>query len=79
MPNPAMARGRRADPLSLITLQALPCGCVAGLYRARPSVGEVELLEAKGPHCRFYGHRADQVISLGLTDMLDNQGTEPSV
>lgn len=79
MPNPAMARRTRTDPLTLITLQTLPCGCVAGLYRTRPSIVDVELLEAKGPHCRFYGHRADQVIGLGLPDMLDNQGTEPSV
>lgn len=79
MPNPAMSRGGRTDPLTLITLQTLPCGCVAGVYRTRPSVVDVELLEAKGPHCRFYGHRADQVISLGVADMLDNLGTEPSV
>jgi hypothetical protein len=79
MHNFSLARGNRAGAMSLITLQTLPCGCVAAIYRAGPSVVEVELVEAKGPHCRFYGHRAGQVISLGVPDMLDLAGTEPSV
>jgi hypothetical protein len=41
------------------------------VYRARPTVVEVELLEAKGPHCLFYRHRAGQVTRLGMPDPSD--------
>jgi hypothetical protein len=61
----------RAAALTLVALETMPCGCVAGVYRATPNVVEVELVEAKGPHCRFYGHRAGQVIALGASEVLD--------
>jgi hypothetical protein len=65
--------------MTLATLQTLPCGCIAAIYRAYPTDVEVELVEAKGPHCRFFRHRAGQVISLGVPDVVDSEGTEPRV
>ena len=79
MHNPPTASGHRVGAMTLVTLQTRPCGCVAAIYRAGPTVVEVELVEAKGPHCRFYGHRTGQVISLGVPDALDGAGPEPSV
>jgi len=43
---------------------------VAAFYRANPTAVEVELVEAKGPHCRYYGHRAGQMISLSAPESL---------
>ena len=67
---PSMASGVGASALTLLTLQAMPCGCVAAVYQAPLTVVEVELLEAKGPHCRFYGHRPGQVVRMGVADPL---------
>jgi len=64
-------RGSRSAALALVALEGKPCGCVAGIYRATPSVVEVELVEAKGPHCRFHAHRAGQVISLGVPEVFE--------
>jgi hypothetical protein len=79
MHNPPMATAGGGGAMTLVTLQPMPCGCVAAIYRARPTVVELELVEAKGPHCRFYGHRTGQVISLGVPDMLGRGGPEPTV
>ena len=79
MPNPSMSRGTRGASLSLVNLETLPCGCVSGVYRARPTVVEVELVEAKGPHCLFYRHRAGQVTRLGLPDEWETEGGEALV
>jgi hypothetical protein len=65
--------------MTLVTLQTMPCGCIAATYRARPALVELELVEAKGPHCRFYGHRTGQVISLGLSESEEGRGPEPTV
>jgi hypothetical protein len=65
--------------MNLVALQTMPCGCVAALYRTRPQLVEIELVEAKGPHCRFYRHRAGQVIGLDLTDSDDGLATETVV
>jgi len=48
--------------LTLVGLQHLPCGCVAGVYKADFDAEEVELVEAKGPHCVFFGHRDGKFI-----------------
>ena len=64
--------------MTLVTLVNKPCGCVAAIYRARPTFMELELVEAKGPHCRFYRHRAGQVISLGMSEFHDDEPAEPS-
>jgi hypothetical protein len=79
MHNLPLVPGGRGGAMTLVTLQTMPCGCVAAVYRARPALVEMELVEAKGPHCRFYGHRAGQVISLGLSEPGEGSGPEPSV
>lgn len=79
MPNPSMSRGTRGASLSLVNLETLPCGCVSGVYRARPTVVEVELVEAKGPHCLFYRHQLGQVTRLGLPDQWETEGGEALV
>jgi hypothetical protein len=55
-----------APSLTLLALQTMPCGCVAAVYQAPTTIVEVELVEAKGPHCRFYSHRAGHVVRLGI-------------
>jgi hypothetical protein len=37
---------------------------------------ELELVEAKGPHCLDMGHRAGGVVRLGLPEDLLNPGGE---
>jgi hypothetical protein len=59
---------RRSATMTLLALEPLPCGCVAGVYQARPTAVEVEFVEAKGPHCLFTGHRAGQVSRLGISE-----------
>ena len=54
--------------MTLLALEPLPCGCVAGVYQARPTAVEVEFVEAKGPHCLFPGHRDGQVSRLGMSE-----------
>ena len=75
---PTPAR-HRAAAMTLLALETMPCGCVAGVYQARPSVVEVEFVEAKGPHCLFYRHKAGQVTRLGLPDQWETEGGEPLV
>ncbi len=79
MHNLPVAPGGRAGPMTLVTLQALPCGCVAAIYRSRPTVVELELVEAKGPHCRVFGHRTGEVISVAVPDFREGAGPEPTV
>ena len=79
MHNPSVASSGRAGAMTLLTLQTMPCGCVAAIYRSRPGVVELELVEAKGPHCLFFGHRNGEVISLAVPDFLENLGPEPTV
>ena len=51
-------------------LEGLPCGCVAGAYRARPWDVAVVSVEAKGPHCILMGHAQGQILRLGdLADL----------
>jgi hypothetical protein len=69
----------RAAAFSLVTLQTMPCGCVAGVYRAQPTIVEVDVVEAKGPHCRFYRHRTGEVMRLGVSDLTSEEGSEPRV
>lgn len=60
-------------PLSLVAFESMPCGCVAGVYYMRPTFVELERVEAKGPHCVYYGHRAGQVMRVGLPcDLADD-------
>jgi hypothetical protein len=51
----------------------MPCGCVSGVYLASPDVVELELVEAKGPHCRVRGHRAGHLVGIGVVgDVREN-------
>ena len=62
------AHGQRANAMTLLALETMPCGCVAGVYQARPMALEVEFVEAKGPHCVFSRHRAGQINRLGVAE-----------
>ena len=76
---PSMPLWARSPALTFVMLETLPCGCVTAVYRARPLVVEVDIVEAKGPHCRFFGHEAGQVMRLGVPDPLDIEGDEPRI
>lgn len=65
--------------MTLLGLESLPCGCVAGVYQARPTVVEVEFVEAKGPHCVFGHHRTGEVTRLGLPESMIEDLGEPLV
>jgi len=81
-PSPVfMAQGSRAPTptLTLLALETWPCGCVSAVYRARPTVVEVEMLEAKGPHCLFYRHQMGHVTRLGVPDQWETEGSEAEV
>jgi hypothetical protein len=69
-PNSAVQSGSRGS-LSLVTLEALPCGCVSSVYRVRPSIVELELVEAKGPHCLYYAHQTGRVVRMGIPGEFD--------
>jgi hypothetical protein len=79
MATPSLARGTRTAGLTLVSLETLPCGCVAGVYRARPTFVQVDVVEAKGPHCLFAGHTAGRVTHLGLPDQWGEAGGETLV
>jgi hypothetical protein len=61
-------RSRSTPPYALDELHALPCGCVAAVYRAQPWDTEVVALEARGPHCLFVGHETGRVLGLSTAD-----------
>ena len=63
---PTPHRPGRPAALTLIALESLPCGCVSGVYHANMAAMELELVEAKGPHCVFVQHRPGDVVRLGL-------------
>ena len=63
-------RPPRAAALTLVTLESLPCGCVSGVYHANPTIVELELVEAKGPHCIYEEHRPGGVVRLGVPEEL---------
>ena len=65
---PTTHRPARPAALTLIALESLPCGCVSGVYQASPTVVELELVEAKGPHCVYATHRLGRVVRLGVPE-----------
>ena len=73
------SRASKAATLTLVTLQSLPCGCVSAVYRARPTVVELELVEAKGPHCLYLRHQTGKVVRLGLPEQILTEGDEAAV
>ena len=76
---PARVHSHRADAMTRLALETLPCGCIAGVYQARPTVVEVEFVEAKGPHCVFSRHRTGLVTRLGVPESLVAETGEPLV
>ncbi len=77
MATPSALPVRPSTLLELDALEALPCGCVAALYRARPWDITVVSLEAKGPYCIFSGHTTGQVLRLG--DPVEPESEEESI
>ena len=73
---PTTHRTSRSAALMLVGLESLPCGCVSGIYQANPTVVELELVEAKGPHCVFPDHRMGGVVRLGLPEGILEPGNE---
>lgn len=61
-------RARQTPHYTLDALHALPCGCVAAVYRAFPLDMEVVSLEARGPHCVHAVHQMGRVLQLGTSD-----------
>ena len=72
-------RSSRAAALTLVALESLPCGCISGVYQASPTVVELELVEAKGPHCLYVTHRLGGVVRLGLPEDVALDGNEAVV
>jgi hypothetical protein len=70
---------QRAAAMTLLALETMPCGCVAAVYQARPTIVEVEFVEAKGPHCVFSVHRAGHVTRLGVPESMVADTGEPLV
>ena len=56
-------RARHSPQYTLDALHALPCGCVAAVFKA----ADLELisLEARGPHCMYAQHQAGRVLGVG--------------
>lgn len=61
-------RAARSAHYAFEALHALPCGCVAAVYRTQPWDVEVVALEARGPHCLHREHTAGSVLGLGITE-----------
>jgi hypothetical protein len=64
-------RARQSLHYTLDALHALPCGCVAAVYRTQPLDTEIVSLEARGPHCLYSQHEPGRV--LGLTEADPNR------
>ncbi len=58
-------RSTPLKPLQFQSFQGFPCGCVAAVYRVPQMDVEVELVEARGPHCLDAGHQVGRVVRLG--------------
>ena len=57
-------RARQLPPYALDALHALPCGCVAAVFRTAPHDTEIVSLEARGPHCVHSQHQLGRVLGL---------------
>jgi hypothetical protein len=64
-------RARHSPHYTLDALHALPCGCVAAVYRAQPLDLEVVSVEARGPHCLYAQHQMGRVLQLGASEPTD--------
>lgn len=63
-----MPDARRNPIHALDALHALPCGCVAAVYRTQPLDTAIVSLEARGPHCLHLQHQAGRVLGLRVGD-----------
>ena len=70
MPQQLIVHGRPMD-LELLALESLPCGCVAGDFRALPLDVEIVSIEAKGPHCILHDHRVGQTLDMADMSAVD--------
>ncbi len=59
---------RLSTRLEFESFEALPCGCVAGAYRAAPWALSLVRVEAKGPHCPRIEHAQDQVLDVDVEE-----------
>lgn len=66
MMNRVIELSRLSTRLEFEAFHALPCGCVAGAYRAVPWSLSLVRVEAKGPHCWRNEHAQDQVLDVAL-------------
>jgi hypothetical protein len=76
---PTTHRSARPASLTLVALESLPCGCICSIHQASPTVVELELVEAKGPHCLYPSHRMGDVVRLGLPEEFSDLGDEVAV
>jgi hypothetical protein len=60
--------GRSSTQYAFDSLHALPCGCVAAVYRTYPTEVQVVALEARGPHCLYQQHEIGTVLGLDMGD-----------
>jgi hypothetical protein len=67
---------RLSTQLEFESFQALPCGCVAGEYRAMPWALNLVRVEAKGPHCFRTEHEVNQVLDVDVEEETDVDGEE---
>lgn len=75
----AVAETRLSSYLEFEDFEALPCGCVAGAYVARPWGLPLVALEVKGPYCLFPDHRTGQVLQLGEPASFEEQADQAGV
>ena len=75
--NRALPKPGTAGLFELVALDSLPCGCVAGAFRATPWDLSLVSIEAKGPHCLDVGHRQERVLEIGaVSDLFPGDGEE---
>ena len=61
-------RARQSLHYALDALHALPCGCVAAVYRTQPLDTEIVSVEARGPHCVYAQHELGRVLGLSCQE-----------
>jgi hypothetical protein len=65
-------RARQSPQFALDGLHALPCGCVAAVYRASQMDLELVSLEARGPHCVNRQHQTGRLLGMGAASGLES-------
>jgi hypothetical protein len=64
--------GRASTHYAFDSLHAMPCGCVAAVYRTHPREVQVVAVEARGPHCVHQQHEIGSIlgVEMGTLDRL---------